>query len=137
MNDSDVKCLYVNGELYEGRWKFNKRHGKGRHIYLDYSIYDGDWANDKRNGIGKMTLMDNSFIHGEFRHDKMVRGTKYIDCNRNVYEPISSGSNSGKFLNGRLYGQGKITFINGDSYEGMFKDGKRCGQGRMQYKSIK
>lgn len=72
-----------------------------------------------------MTHNDGSFIQGEFRNDKMVGGTKFIDSNRNVYEPVSSGSNSGKFVNGRLYGQGKIMFINGDIYEGQFKDGKR------------
>jgi len=55
----------------------------------------------------------------------MVNASKYIDANRNVYEPIMSGQQSGKFVNGRLYGQGRINFINGDVYEGMFKDGKR------------
>lgn len=81
-----------------------------------------------------MTLQDGSFIIGEFKNDKMVNGTKYIDANRNVYEPVASGEQSGKFVNGRLYGLGKINFINGDLYEGMFKDGKRCGVGKMQYK---
>lgn len=137
MNDSEVKVLYTNGELYEGRWKFNKRHGKGKHIYLDYSIFDGDWVEDERQGMGKMTLSNNGFIIGEFKNDVMVNGSKFIDENRNVYEPIMSGEQSGRFMKGRLYGQGRINFINGDVYEGMFKDGKRCGHGRMQYKSIK
>jgi hypothetical protein len=82
-----------------------------------------------------MSLQDNSFIVGEFRNDIMVNGSKYIDANRNVYEPLSS--DAGKFINGRLYGEGKISFINGDVYEGEFKDGKRCGHGKMQYKSVK
>jgi hypothetical protein len=82
-----------------------------------------------------MTCQDNSFIVGEFRNDIMVNGSKYIDANRNVYEPLSS--DAGKFINGRLYGEGKISFINGDVYEGEFKDGKRCGHGKMQYKSVK
>lgn len=87
--------------------------------------------------MGKMTLPDNSFILGEFKNDVMINGSKYIDANRNVYEPLLSGGDSGRFVNGRLYGLGKINFINGDSYEGMFKDGKRCGQGKMQYKNIR
>ncbi|CAI2378234.1 unnamed protein product [Moneuplotes crassus] len=135
--DTEVKVLYTNGEVYEGRWRENKRSGKGKHIYSDYSIYDGNWLDDERHGNGKMTLPNNSFIIGEFKNDVMISGSKYIDENRNIFEPMLNGDQTGKFYRGRLYGYGKANFVNGDFYEGMFKDGKRCGKGKMQYKNIK
>lgn len=84
-----------------------------------------------------MTLPDETVIQGDFRNDQLSTGARFYDSHKNVYEPQSSGTNSGRFVNGRLYGQGKILFVNGDVYEGMFKDGKRCGHGKMQYKSIR
>ncbi len=42
----------------------------------------------------------------------------------------------GRFVNGRLYGNGRILFESGDVYEGEFKDGRRSGQGKMEYKNI-
>jgi hypothetical protein len=36
-------------EIYEGYWKNNKAHGKGKFIHIDGDIYDGDWVNDKAN----------------------------------------------------------------------------------------
>ena len=47
-------CL--NGYIYEGDWRNDKRSGQGRIIYPDDSIYQGSWLNDKR--YGKCTLVD-------------------------------------------------------------------------------
>jgi hypothetical protein len=38
---------------------------------------------------------------------------------------------NGKFYKGRLCGYGKVKYTGGDSYIGMFKDGKRSGFGEM------
>jgi hypothetical protein len=38
------------GDCYEGNWKDDKRHGKGRYIYSDGSWYLGNWKNDKYEG---------------------------------------------------------------------------------------
>lgn len=38
---------------------------------------------------------------------------------------------SGKFERGRLCGYGQVNYVGGDSYTGMFKDGKRSGYGQM------
>lgn len=42
----------------------------------------------------------------------------------------------GKFINGKLQGNGHISFANGDRYQGNFKDGYRCGFGTMEYKNL-
>lgn len=50
--DTDLKILYKNGELYEGKGWSGKWEGKGKFIYLDGSVYEGQWEKDKRHGNG-------------------------------------------------------------------------------------
>jgi hypothetical protein len=47
--------------------------------------------------------------------------------------PDGKPSLNGTFLRGRLVGYGRAEFADGGVYDGTFKDGKRSGQGRMQY----
>ena len=42
----------------------------------------------------------------------------------------------GSFINGKLTGNGHISFANGDRYQGSFKDGFRSGFGTMEYKNL-
>lgn len=38
---------YLDGSFYDGDWKDNKKHGKGKLIESDgATIYNGDWEND-------------------------------------------------------------------------------------------
>jgi len=38
---------YLDGSIYEGMWKDNKKHGQGQMIESDgLSIYNGEWLND-------------------------------------------------------------------------------------------
>ena len=60
----------------------------------------------------------------------------YTDANGSRYKNTDhpdSSKLSGIFDKGRLFGYGRIEFVDGGVYEGMFKDGKRSGTGRMNY----
>ena len=37
---------YSNGDIYNGDWENNNRHGKGKIIYQDGDIYEGEFEND-------------------------------------------------------------------------------------------
>jgi hypothetical protein len=44
---------YLNGSIYEGEWRENKKHGRGKFIEADGRIiYNGDWENDYKHGRG-------------------------------------------------------------------------------------
>jgi hypothetical protein len=47
-------CLYSNGMLYEGSWKRDKEHGKGKLMTADRQriIYEGDFERGRMQGIG-------------------------------------------------------------------------------------
>jgi len=73
------------------------------------------------------------FLHGELKTGKMT------DKLGNSFETIVDKQNpsaSGSFINGKLHGLGKASYMNGDSYKGMFKDGQRSGMGRMEYSRL-
>ncbi len=98
---------FKNGNIYEGSWENNQRHGWGRMLYcvntnqLDHFIetYEGTWVRGKKNGPGR-----------------------YVWTNGDIYE--------GEFQDGRREGNGTLVAINADRFEGEWKDGQLHGYGR-------
>ena len=44
---------YQDGGMYEGEWRDNKMHGKGKLFYQSGRLaYDGQWLNDQFSGQG-------------------------------------------------------------------------------------
>ena len=56
---------FVYGDIYEGEWKENEKHGHGRITYANGSAYEGEWKNDKKHGYGK-TIEEGYWKDGEF-----------------------------------------------------------------------
>ena len=44
--------LYTDGSIYEGFWKADKYHGRGRTIWSSGSCYEGNWAKELKEGKG-------------------------------------------------------------------------------------
>ena len=47
---------YANGDTYEGKWRFDQKHGRGKYIYCQGSpegiLYDGQWKHNVKHGKG-------------------------------------------------------------------------------------
>eukprot|EP00727_Mastigamoeba_balamuthi_P009790 m51a1_g5433 putative morn repeat-containing protein 2 (159) ;mRNA; f:162289-163103 len=72
---------YAEGdEWYEGEWREDTMHGKGRFHYPDGSEYEGDWNAGKYEGIGKYTFPNGTFYEGEFRDNKMHGSGQFVDA---------------------------------------------------------
>ena len=56
--------INMNGEVYQGRWFKNRRHGQGKCCYKNGDVYDGHWADGKRSGHGRLTSKDGSVYFG-------------------------------------------------------------------------
>ena len=39
--------FYGDGDFYEGDWKDDKTHGKGKYVEDNGSMYEGDWQKDR------------------------------------------------------------------------------------------
>lgn len=55
---------------YEGQFKADKMHGKGRKIYANGEYYVGDFANDMANGYGVFRDLNGGRYEGQWKDDK-------------------------------------------------------------------
>jgi len=64
---------YADGDVYEGEFKNDKRHGEGKYTFADGDVYEGNWKDGKRHGEGKMTYADGSVYEGNWKDGKPNR----------------------------------------------------------------
>ena len=139
-------------DRYEGQWKNRKMNGTGKLYFTNGWIYEGGIENDSIKGKGK--LESNSFTkEGLFIeiHDNNIVFIALNGSNGLYIDKLNSITYVGNFINDKLNGEGEIRyesytitgnfidnklegrgvikFINGDRFEGIFKNGKRNGYG--------
>ncbi len=61
--------LWPDGSKYEGYFKNNMAHGRGRLIHANGEVYEGEWLNDKANGYGAHTHLDGATYTGDWLDD--------------------------------------------------------------------
>lgn len=99
--------------------------GKGIFVQADGGTYEGEFKNDKSYGKGKFISADKKLIYeGEFGAD-MQDGTG-SETKIGVYKF------TGSFKNRKKNGKGEMTWLNGQTYSGMWKDGNFDGEGILQ-----
>ncbi|MCI4378589.1 hypothetical protein PGIGA_G00217620 [Pangasianodon gigas] len=133
---------YATGEVYEGSFQENLRHGhgmlsSGRLASSSSSVFVGQWVHDKKTGYGifdnitkgekymGMWLEDQRqgtglvvtqfglYYEGEFSNNKMM-GTGFLLCDDDT-------SFEGEFSEDwTLNGKGVLSIPNGDSFDGIF-----------------
>tara|TARA_S200000501_G_C20772732_1_gene721330 strand:- start:833 stop:1270 length:438 start_codon:yes stop_codon:yes gene_type:complete len=95
-----MEKIYKNGTKYRGEIKDDKPHGFGTYTNKSGDTYTGEWKNGKRNGIGTWrsngTGVDAGYIQ------------TYV----------------GEWKDNQMHGKGKYTFLNGDSFSAIWKNGK-------------
>ena len=154
LKDGNGKLYDIKGNLiYEGNFKEDKKSGKGDLYDPSFSlvttIYSGEWDNDKYNGKGLINYTFGDYFLGYFVNNKK-EGKGKLYYNNNCYEGdfkddkkngkgilkiYNSKSNKpliiydGIFVNDILIGYCKITYKNGDIYEGNIKNYKKEGFG--------
>ncbi|TAF63927.1 MAG: hypothetical protein EAZ55_12530 [Cytophagales bacterium] len=95
--------VFNNGDKYVGQWLNGERHGQGTYTWSN----DGDYAGDSYTGDFKNNKRSGvgTYSYGD--------GTKYV----------------GQWLDGKIQGKGKMTWVSGSSYEGDFVNDEREGNG--------
>lgn len=66
------RCVYHNGDTYDGMFDNNQRNGKG--TYVSSAIgrkYNGEWKDDKMHGTGIMTTKKEKYV-GIWNDGKLV-----------------------------------------------------------------
>ena len=154
------KMTYANGDVYVGEWNDGEKHGIGKMTYANGDFYEGGWQNDFEHGKGKKNYgednlegadtyegeWENGWRHGQgkitYKHQALFNFRRYSD-----YEGEWKDDNHhfGKmtYVDGDVYegswsllghdGNGKMTYVDGDVYEGEWEDGEKHGRGTMTY----
>ena len=134
---------YTNGSVYEGEWKRNKKHGRGKLSHVkDSSVYIGDFRFGARHGNGKLTIQVEyqkvEVYDGQWQDDVMHGFGTYCYCpqNRKTDMNCSVGAPEkyvGHWRFGLHDGDGTMIFQDGSVYSGEFKDGFLCGRGVLSH----
>ncbi len=69
---------YLDGSFYDGDWKENKKHGKGKLIEADsISVYNGNWESDQKNGNGTFLQKGSYIIEGIWKNGVLLEMAKF------------------------------------------------------------
>lgn len=48
---------YKNGDVYEGEWQEDRRHGPGTNFFANGDIFVGQYVLDQREGLGTLYVV--------------------------------------------------------------------------------
>ncbi|MBO4364823.1 MAG: TIR domain-containing protein [Eggerthellaceae bacterium] len=116
------------GEVYEGEWLHDCRHGHGRSAEKSGWVYDGDWEDDARSGWGVLTSPAGYRYEGEWKKNKR-NGLGTV-----VYPPSDQRESAkGNFYSDALQGFGVVCYRDGRIYEGNWSKDEQSGYGTMTW----
>ena len=122
--------------LFDGEFKAGKRCGKGIEYYPNGNVFEGEWKEDRREGPGVLKNKEGTVLYeGEWKEDLQCTPPEKKPAPEPVEEKkVENQSITEELLKKeKLTGKGKITFVNGDVYEGDYQNGYLCGHGKMTY----
>lgn len=114
---------YEDGSTYEGQLVNGKKHGRGVWRSLSES-YEGQWRHDHRHGRGRQTWDEGHQYEGEFQ-DGMFNGHGHMRW----YTPEGLMVFEGQYVKDVKQGIGRYTWPDGRMYDGGWEQGKRSGRG--------
>lgn len=108
-------------KVYEGLFKDDHRHGKGRLVFASGTKYQGEFQRGEFHGAGKMSYSNGSSFSGQWVKGKIKRGV--------LFSPELGGTYDGDFnSNGKPHGYGILTKQDGSYFRGIFREGKLNGR---------
>lgn len=124
------KALYPNQDTYDGQFVEGYRRGKGVYIHKrNGDMYEGHYEENKKHGFGKMTYTSK---YGDDEGDepdepRPPRGGTYLG--------YFTGGLRGTAERGELNesSEGTFTYANSDIYVGQWRAGKKHGHGAYSY----
>lgn len=105
-----------DGSTYDGNWRDDKAHGKGKFTYPDGDVYEGEWENDKANGFG-VYRRENGGKYEGFWRDDLQEGQGYEEWYNIMNRCRPDGSKyEGNFYDGIKQGEGTYYWKDGSLY---------------------
>ncbi len=115
--DGNGKRTYPDGSSYNGEWKADAWYGTGVYVTADGITYRGVWSDTGH--AGRVSLLS----EGLETFGKMLNFKFFPDGERsNIYDGDTNEL-------GEYHGKGKLSYANGDVYDGEWKNGSWFGKG--------
>ena len=142
--DGKGEYYYSNGDKYFGEYKEDKKDGFGIYYYKNKWRYEGQFKKGKKNGNGVIIKPNGEYYNVIYNKDKIQKkSNKMIDYDEALKQRKNRIEDTNCVLNyigdikedGIKDGKGKITYKNGDKYEGDFKNNLKDGEGIYIYKN--
>lgn len=118
--DGKGVATHENGDVYDGVFLGGKRNGHGVYTFAaNKDKFDGGYNDNKRVGLGK-------YVYSSKTGNPEIDDAEDAPARGGVYHGNYDGFRSGK---------GVFKYVNGDTYSGDWKNGKKHGQGSYRYAS--
>ena len=111
----------MNGALYQGCWKDDLQHGKGKEVWTDGSTYEGMYLKGKKHGYGAYRWNDGSRYDGQWFENKI--------SGLGLYSWLDGRTYKGQWKNNNMHGHGVYFWKDGRRYEGEYEEDKKHGFG--------
>ena len=112
---------FGEGNVYEGEFKDNSLHGKGK-LTNDVRMmcYDGEWRQNKMHGHGVYKWHDGRRYQGEYQDDKKHGFGAYMWVDGRIYY--------GMWKDGHQHGEGTIVLPNMSMKKSHWENGKETAR---------
>ena len=101
------KVIYPNADVYEGPWQYGSASGFGQYTYKNGDVAKGNFWSGKKMGLFEIKTKKGKQITQYFSNDTLA-GT---------------------------YSNAKLIYLNGDVFEGIWKEGLQDGPGKLTTKT--
>ena len=107
--------LFINGDMYIGRYESNSPEGYGEYYWENGSYYRGQFLCGMRHGRGAWAMLNGDHYEGEYMNDKKNGKGTYVWKNGSKYK--------GNFENDYRHGYGEMFWQDGRVYKGKWLNG--------------
>jgi len=119
INGDVLEGIFENNKFIMGRVNITSTHGKK---------YIGDWKNGGKNGQGKQIYPNGTVLDGTWKDGHFIIGHgTFADAYGHMTFVYDGEFN----LDTHFHGYGIVKYVNGDMYEGEWKDGEKNGRGKL------
>lgn len=122
-------ATFKDGDSYEGNFENGLKQGFGKYTFKRGEFYEGNWVNNKRNGFGKFVNASGVEFEGNWKDGIKDGAIKKTEKNGNVtLQNWTNGKQNGKSI-ATVYESGKLQF----TLEAQYVDDKETGNPKITY----
>lgn len=126
------RAHYENGDVYDGEYVEGNRRGRGKYTWKKFGdSYEGQYEENRKHGFGKIvyrSIIGEDDEAGDVDENAPPRGGMYLGYLHEGLRGCAPNKNPDE-----ADSDGTFTYVNGDTYVGQWRAGKKHGRGVYSY----